>query len=1035
MKPTHAPAKPQQIVLPVVQPEGETKTGCEWCPLAPMTADFKATLAPLYNRDADKIIEKLKEPHLIQHRCVSEKWDPVDVLFVGEAPGKEEDNKGLPFVGRSGNLLKGEIKKLFDGISYGFTNVCRCRPPMNNDPAKGVIQSCSPELGRELLIRKPKVVVPLGNFSLDYFTGRKGITAVTGHVMRSVAAAAPDVPVVPCLHPAYVLRADHEFPRFIEALTNAATVARGEYTPQQAEGTYYVLEDADDAVALLDTLRQQKRKTALDVETGVSTPFDKRFPQLLSIHLSNEEGEGWTIPWDHYDSPFSLYEPPEDSVPTEVLPDRPRRGTKKYAEWADANAAVRAKMLAKKRAEFKKSLLKRKMDRAKIKVALIAFFTDPDVPKGGQNVKFDVQHVCHSLGIEAVANVSFDTMLRHLTLDDRRGTHGLATLSVVYTGMDQYHRELDDYLKAHPECDPEKGGSYARIPGSILFTYGGMDADATLRCDNRMVEEEEYQKNPMFQRLAEDFFPKLSEALADMEYAGAKVDVPVVKAMEEKYETGLQAVSSEIQQLPEVRQFVADQMAKGKTGKKKADPFDFNPGSDQQVRRILFDYCGCEPTGITDGGFTTLAARYARLKEKDPGLTFGRVVGDAFTKGEYDLFTVKADALHEYERQGVDLAKLILNYRTTSKVLSTYVRPIYERLDENDCVHGSFIPTGTVTGRLASAEPNLQNQPPAFKPAFISRLGPNGVILSADYSQVELRIACSLFNEEKMIRAYLNGEDLHAITAAALAGMPLAQYKKLPKEEQKKWRGRAKRVNFGSIYQAGPGAIQLTLKKDGIFVPLDECAEMLAKFWRTYTSMRANMDALEQQVRKVGYVESFTGRRRRVPEVFSTSEEIVSHAIRQSINMPVQSGASDALLIALCLTHRWLKKEKMQSKLILTVHDQMVVDAHVDEAVYVAQMMRYFMQNVASLSDEILPDLDWSWLKVPLVADFDAGVSWGETVEFDPDVVAGVQPYETPSDWEDINVLHYRDEKGKFAYRKPANVDELWELMGARVAA
>ncbi len=960
---------------PLVAPSAdEPKSGCMFCSLLPMCVDFENYEAG-YQRDAEKILGKLKEPHTIHCRGVSERpWKQVDVLFVGEAPGKDEDSQGIPFVGRSGHLLRNSVKEYIpESVSVAFANVARCRPPLNRDPNKTEIKSCTPELMRELAARKPKVIVPLGNISLELFTGQTGITTVHGKVMRCIVPGYEDVVVVPSFHPAYVLRFDYELDRFVEAIELVGEVAQGKHAFLPGEGDYYVLDDIEDIEAILLAFVEDNLPTAFDTECGSLSCFDEEFPRLLCFSFSNEEGTAFTVPFDHADSPWRVGGPKEH-------------------------------------------------ERERLIEALRTFF-ESKLAKVAQNEKFDRQHILHAIGIVPV-NVS-DTMLTHFVLDDRRGTHGLKTQAFTYTGMGGYERPLELYVKSHKEANPRKGGSYANIPGSILFVYCGMDSDVTLRVHYGLRAETEYRKNKAFRVLAEVYLPELAITLADIEYRGALMDVSVVEEMDVDLSAQRAALMVQIRKLPKVRKFVADQIAGGKRGKRKADAFEFNPGSDQQLRRVLFKYYGLQPTELTDTGFKTLVARLNRLKVKNPDLRFSDVIADSIKRKEWDFYSVKADVLHEYDRLGNDLAPLLLKYRTVDTLLGTFIKPVYDRLDKEGKVHGTFMPHGTVTGRLASRDPNLQNIPYRAKRAYVSRFGDEGVIMEADYSQIELRVAACWYNEPVMIEAFLRGDDMHTLTGASIfsvtTGKPESEYYKLSDKARKGWRARAKTVNFAVLFGGGPPAVVTALRKNGIFITPEEARDLIEAYFKVRPGLKRGIKAQERDVRKRGFLESFTGRRRRVPEVFATDEQIVGRALRQSINFPIQSGASDMTLMSLILINRVLKAEGFRSCAVLTVHDSTVLDCHVDEVFEVARIVKDIMENIMVLSDEVLPGLDWKWLRVPLVAEIGIGVNWQSLVKFDIDVIEKGEACDKP--------LHWLNEQGELQHRDPVTVDEIWELM------
>lgn len=918
---------------PIIEPGGLQKSGCLWCPLLPWSADFDEH-RPTFCRDGDKVLAKEPDGHVVRSRAVSEEWTEVDVLFVGEAPGADEDKQGIPFVGRSGKLLRTGIEEVFDPkVTVGIANLVRCRPPRNRDPNRTEVQSCSPELIREIAARKPKVIVVLGNHSMNFLTGHTGITTFTGKVLEATHPEVLGIPVVACLHPAYILRFDHELPKFLDALTVARDVLTGNHEQKAGVGEVLVLDDLDDVRALLAAFQTDGDRVAFDTETGSLNWWQDEFPRLLCFSFANEEGTSYVVPFDHAESPWCVGGPKEH-------------------------------------------------EREELIAVLAEFFTS-DVPKLAQNGKFDSKHIRAAIGVLPV-NV-LDTMTTHLTLDERRGTHGLDALAYQYTGMGGYERALSDYVNSHAEANPDRGGSYANIPGEILFKYAGWDADATLRVFHGLQAEDSYRKNPRFQRLAEMFFPALSEVLTELEWNGAQIDPKIVSELDVSYRGEMERISDEITNLDTVQAFVA-----------KKELERFNPGSSKQLQEILFspDFYGVAPITLTKGGLDRLRLRHQRAVEawrpakskKQPAFT--DVVMEALKRGEYGHFSTDAEALQELDLGGNELASKIVEYRAVATLHGTFIKPLMLLLDPEGRIHGSFLEHGTVTGRLASVDPNLQNIPNKgegkVKWAYVSRFGDEGVICQADYSQIELRIGASIFNEPSMIRAYCEGVDVHTLTAIEIAKLTPEAYKALDKNEQKAWRTRAKRINFGILYQGGPAALVKTLKKDGVFITFEEAEKLIERYYEIRPALRAGIDRLQNRVKKTGYLESFTGRRRRVPEVESVDEKLVSRALRQAVNFPVQSGASDMTLMSLVLIHREMRKRGLRSRIILTVHDSIVFDCHVDEFIEVMQLAKTIMETLPQRSDEVLPGIDWSWLKTPIVADCDVGTRWGTTIEFNP---------------------------------------------------
>ena len=364
-------------------------------------------------------------------------------------------------------------------------------------------------------------------------------------------------------------------------------------------------------------------------------------------------------------------------------------------------------------------------------------------------------------------------------------------------------------------------------------------------------------------------------------------------------------------------------------------------------------------------------------------------------------------------------------------IVSVGVRDVWDiEVDEDH----SYVAHGLVHHN-SSRDPNLQNIPNKggglIKRAYVSRFGEDGVLLQADFSQVELRIAGCYYNEPTMVQAYLDEQDLHTLTGQAIyvqstSGKKPADYLKLDKKTQKGWRTRAKRTNFGIIYGIGPPGLQSTLKKDGVFVTMDECKALVSAFFKARPGLKRGIERTQGRVAKSGYLESFTGRRRRVPEVFCADEQLVARALRQSINFPIQSGASDCTLMSLVLIRREMKRRGLKSQIILTVHDSIVFDCVVDEFLEVAQLAKEIMENLPKLSEQVLPGVKWDWLTVPLVADFEVGPNWGQMVDFNPFEISDEAPDEPL----------WKDEDGKqVPARDPKTIDEIWEIMEWRLAA
>ncbi len=1004
-------AQPAPTVRVVARNDAE-KTGCAWCPLAPFCGDFEQAIGIQYQRDADKIRTKDKLGHAVLTRLVEQRpWDEVDILFVGEAPGADEDRQGEPFVGKSGQLLREAIDDTLKGWRIGISNVVRCRTPLNRTPNKTETAACGSRLVAEIQARKPRLIVALGNTPLEFLTGESGITAYNGRVLRSRNKGIPETDVLACFHPAYVLRFDNERTRFWETVASADDVLSGTQPQLRGLGTYETLEDVDRIREVFAGFGASRRPVAVDTETGSLHFWDTKYPGVLCLSFSNGDARGYTVPWDHKESTFRINGPKEEQ----------REEVRQLLEW---------------------------------------LLTDPGIFRVGQNEKFDRKAIRHHLGFEP-AIFDRDTFLTHTILDERPGTHGLKVLTHKYTGAGGYEHELEDYKKEHPECDPEKGGSYANFPAALLFKYAAIDADMTWCADSCLITEKEFVENERFQAYASVFMPKLSRALASMEYTGVTVDVETVERLDRTWHAKLDASMAAVKNDPMVKQYETaerdrlvreaeeaqraaeqrkqkkEKAPKGQKGAKAllrlATEVEFNPGSQNQLRRILFDYYKLRPLELTDSGFNVIKSRFeAAGGKRNRQNDYQTHIEAAIVAREWDLFTTDAETMQEYARADNPLASLITAYRADEKLLSGFITPLRTFLDADSRVHTNFNIGGAQTGRLSAEKPNVQQIPSSkgggeLKTPFVSGFGESGVILNIDYSQIELRVAASLYRDETMIQAYRDGQDLHTLTAIDIVAKMGLVWDELEESVQKKWRTGAKRTNFGIIYGAQAPTIQATVKKDGVFLTDAESELMVQAFLDARPGLVAGMAKAEEFLLEHGYIDSPTGRRRRIPEALSENQQLRSRAVRQGINFGVQCCAAEMTLMALCLIHDRMEKAQLRSKLVLNVHDSLVFDCHVDEFMEVAYMAKYIMEHLPEYSEEVFPGMDWTWLDVPIVADCEVGMNYGKSVGFDPDDMNGPAPDDKP--------LIGPNKKGKIEVLRDAkSVDEIWEVMAFKAA-
>lgn len=397
----------------------------------------------------------------------------------------------------------------------------------------------------------------------------------------------------------------------------------------------------------------------------------------------------------------------------------------------------------------------------------------------------------------------------------------------------------------------------------------------------------------------------LTFVLADMEYNGVSIDEQYLVSLTESMNEELSRIESKIFDLAEC---------------------SFNINSPRQVGEILFVKLG-------------LKAKKKRGKSN---------------------FSTNAAVLEELAQE-YEIARLILEYRSYAKLKSTYTDALPALIDAKDKrIHTTYNQTTTVTGRLSSSNPNLQNIPirteegNKIRNAFVAKDSENGLILSADYSQIELRLLAHISGDEHLTNAFKSGEDVHSITASKVFNVPLDKV-------TKEMRYKAKAVNFGIIYGQSKYGLAKALE-----ISNADAEMFIEKYFATYPKVKAYMEATIQLAQEKGYVETIFGRKRYLLSELSSSNAMIREfAKRAAINQPMQGSAADLMKIAMIDFSRKLKENNLKSKMIIQVHDELVVEVYKPELEQIKQLIKESMELGQPLS-------------VPLVVDINVGETWKE---------------------------------------------------------
>ncbi|HNG71663.1 MAG TPA: DNA polymerase I [Chitinophagales bacterium] len=496
--------------------------------------------------------------------------------------------------------------------------------------------------------------------------------------------------------------------------------------------------------------------------------------------------------------------------------------------------------------------------------------------KIGQNIKYD-QLVLKWYDIE-VKGVLFDTMLAHYLIDaDTK--HNMNVLAENYLGYTPV--SIEELIgKKGP-----KQGTMRDVPLEKIKEYAAEDADITLQLHNVFKKEIE---NSHLHKLFYEVETPLIPVLTDMEFEGVKIDIPFLKAYSNEIGADIVKLKDEILNICGVQ---------------------FNIDSPKQLGDILF-----EKMGIKYPGKKTKTGQYSTDEE-----TLQKIASEH------------------------PIAAQLLDYRELTKLKSTYVDALPSLLNaKTNRIHTTFNQAIAATGRLSSVNPNLQNIPirtergRKIRQAFIHK-DENHVLLSADYSQIELRIVASISEDANMIDAFAKNLDIHAATAANVFNVPLEAV-------TSEMRRQAKMVNFGIIY--GISAFGLAQR---LGIPRTEAAQLIEQYFEKYAGIKNYMDSTIHNARKNGYVETLLGRRRYLRDINAGNFTIRGFAERNAINAPIQGSAADMIKIAMINIHKQLKAHKFQSKMILQVHDELLFDVFLPEKQEIQHIVIREMQNALPL--------------------------------------------------------------------------------------
>ena len=491
-----------------------------------------------------------------------------------------------------------------------------------------------------------------------------------------------------------------------------------------------------------------------------------------------------------------------------------------------------------------------------------------------------------------------DTMLLHYLIDENPGGHGLKSLALKYTPFGDYEKPMYDWIDRYKKDNKLNMSSFAwsMIPFDVMKTYAALDALCTFLLYKKFVK---IKQNPKLNSVYDNILIPGSRFLTNMQDNGVPFDPRRLQIAQSLMQEDIDKAVAGLSQFKEIAQF---EQAQGK---------DFNPNSTVQLRSLLFDFVGLQPTGKKTGT---------------------------------GAHSTDAEVLQELGEQH-EIPKYILDIRQKSKIKNTYLDKIIPQLDMDRRLRTGFNLHGTTSGRLSSSgKLNMQQLPrdnPIVKGCI--RAAEGHKIVAMDLTTAEVYVAAKLANDKALMDVFRDGGNFHSTIAKRVFGLPCEADKVA--EFYPTQRQAAKAVTFGIMYGAGPKKISEQVTKDsGKFFSISEAKEVIDEYFSAFHKLKKWIENNQKLIEKNGFVYSFFGRKRRLPNISSDDQGIRSHTIRSGLNFLVQSPASDINLLGAIDMEAYIRANKMKSRIFALVHDSILAEVPTEEVDVYSSALQGFIQ-------------------------------------------------------------------------------------------
>lgn len=830
--------------------------------------------------------------------CVEGRGADSGLMIVAEMPSWYDDKEDTVLGSPVAQLIEKIIVEVIGGnLDKVFkTHLVKCKTPESRKPTQHEIDTCKSYLLKEIDAVRPKAILALGDIVFSALMGDK-VKPVKGKIHVTSFGKGEnkfETRVVGTYTPYYVDKVQSKLEEFATHIMKAYNTAHGVST---AKGTQIVICDTFDKVKTAVEYCKQIGVCSFDFETPEIDEDKGTFLEgfhATSLSLSFQAGSAYVIPLEHFESPYSKAEVQEimDYIGEHI-------------------------------------------------------FQNPAINKVGHNLSYDM-HIARIYGCVVFKGRLDDTMLMH-HLHDETKRHGLKDLVVEF----------------FPECsgyeDEVKGFKWHEVPFGILAPYNGTDTDLTLRL--KVLFESYLLEDERVYRIYRNLAMAVLRPLWNAERRGMLIDAEALsdaikeaKVLIEKKEK--QLVSHPVyKRYLKSKEIAANEMAQAELKEKisalekkrmdKADSLESElegatPKKQETLKKKI--------TALRDGSDMTVTETNYRDKLRKiksgevsvySGFNFGswQQLEDLLYDSEFGFRFVNftrgtgKDVLEDL-KDDTGFLDTLLSLRSLEKINGTYLEGLWNRMDKYHRVHTQLLIHGTVSGRLSSRNPNLQNLPniAKLKDEDVIRLVsmvkkvfkcPDGyTMVQFDFSQAELRIIASFAKEPTMLQAYADDKDLHALLGSKMKNVTMEEFYQLAKDIQKEARTRAKAGNFGFIYGMGwMGFMDYAKSNYKVYLSEGESRDFREMFFDTYPELLTYHEVQKEKARKFGWVRTLYGRRRRTPDIHAVDDLARSNDERVAINSPVQGTAGEFTIFAIALLDHRLHPSV---ELAITVHDSIV---------------------------------------------------------------------------------------------------------------